>query len=92
MIAICDVRHFGRYYVISSPVTLKQIDAAKGAYAKKWGSDLFAESWPLFCILDVDGSTLAVKSTGEFLKQGKVDDLLLIDFLKKYALKTPDVK
>ena len=80
------------YRVISSPVTLKQIEAAKGAYAKKWGSDLFAESWPLFCILDVNGSTLAVKCTREFLKQGKVDDPLLSDFLRKYALKTPDVK
>jgi hypothetical protein len=33
-----------------------------------------------------------VKSTWEFVKQGKVDDSLLSQFLKKHGLKTPGVR
>ncbi len=80
-------KHEG-YHFISSPVDPRQMKEAKTAYAGKWGSDLFAESWPLFCILDVDGKTLVVKNTREFVRQNKVDDSLVQKFLSDNALQT----
>ena len=85
-----DLRPFADYYVLSSRVDPGQMESAKAAYAKKWKLDSFVETWPLFCILEVDGKTLVVKNTQEFVKAGKVDDSLVKEFLKKYALEMPD--
>lgn len=80
-----DLQPLDEFFVISSPVDAGQLKAVDAAYGKKWGPGLFVESWPVFCILDVDGSTLAVKNTREFAKQSKVDDSLVNWYLKPYA-------
>ena len=86
---------YGRFSnngILVSPADQKQMDHAKAAYGKKWGLDPSVKAWPLFGILDVDGRTLAVKETHDFVKNGKVDQSLVTEFLKKYALKAPDDK
>ena len=39
----------------------------------------------MFCILDDDGKTVIVKNMQEFAADGKVNDLLVIAFLKQHA-------
>ncbi len=76
---------FANNGILSSPCDQKQMDDAKAAHGKKWGLDPAVKAWPLFAIVDSDGSTLAVKDTHDFVKDGKVEDLLVTEFLKKYA-------
>ncbi len=85
-----DFKRFADYLVISSMVEQKEMADAKTAHAKKWGLERFDASWPLFCILDIDGRPFVVKDTQEFAKEGKVDDSLVDAFLKKHALKGRD--
>jgi hypothetical protein len=82
-------KSFRNYYVISSPVNAKQIEAAKAVYSEKWDVDLFDGSWPVFCILDTRGRTLAVKNTRQFVRAGRVDDSLVNEFLQQYARTLP---
>lgn len=74
------------YLVISSQVEPSQFEVTRLAFAKKWGFKESNESWPVLCILDVDGKTLVVKDSQDFAKNGEIDQGLVEEFWRKNVL------
>jgi hypothetical protein len=76
------------YFLLNYPRFLENNFRRLNCYIFK----IFDETWPLFCILDTDGKTLALENGWEFIQDGKVDDALLKEFFDKYTLETPDAE
>ena len=76
-------KRFAGYHVISCQADQEQFEAARVTFSRKWNLTLSEQPWPLFCILGDDGRTVVVKDTQDFLRDGKVDDLLVLAFLKE---------
>jgi hypothetical protein len=78
-------KRFADYYVLSCCGERTHFEAARVTFSRKWNFTPSEQPWPIFCILADDGKTAVVKNTQEFTVNGKVDDRLVIAFLRQNA-------